>query len=508
MPEIFSPLLYAQKPWYLFPLENDAFQGAGGISSLLLIVLVVVLLPQGERSRARGPAISLALYLAMLWLEHISKAFSVSLPFKHMALFVLLIGMSRSAFLLLTRSWVAQKLFHPPPQIFLDALQGAVYVCVGLITLASADINASSILTAGGVVAALFGFLMKDTLGNLLAGLAMHGEQPFEVGDWIQFNDNRAHIGRVLEINWRATKVLTLDAVEVIIPNSTLAGFPIANFTKPETFSRRSIFFVAPYSEPTERVRRIVLEAVADAWGVLTDPPPSVVTNNFLNYGVEYWVRIFTVEFGSRDRVDGGVRDRIWHALHRHGIQMPVQAHDVVLRQPEPVEQRQLRRREALRCVDFLDPLKDDQIDKLAETAELRHYATGETIIRQGDPGDELFIISSGEVQVLVSHEGEPPQEVGKMGPDQFFGEMSLMTGQSRRATIKATKGCELYVVNKAALAPILVSSAELLAVISQTLETRMKALVTHAQQPAKMDQSDAPPEPDLLQRIRNFFSV
>src|SRR5262249_52675301 len=128
---------------------------------------------------------------------------------------------------------------------------------------------------------------------------------------------------KVLEINWRATKIVTLDEVELIIPNGTLGKAQINNFSKPTGLSRRSGDVHAPHHAPPQRVSQVILSAIADSWGVLKQPPPSVVTNAFDERGVQYWVRFFTTEFGRRDLVDGGVRDRIWYALQRNGIAIP-----------------------------------------------------------------------------------------------------------------------------------------------------------------------------------------
>src|SRR6185436_2525909 len=110
----------------------------------------------------------------------------------------------------------------------------------------------------------------------------------------IQFDEQLHHVGRVIEVNWRATKVQTLDEVEVIIPNATLAQAPIRNFSKPHAYSRRSVFVTAPYHVPTRQVQRLILDAISDAAGVLRQPPPSVVTHAFTESGVEYWIRYFT----------------------------------------------------------------------------------------------------------------------------------------------------------------------------------------------------------------------
>ena len=84
-------------------------------------------------------------------------------------------------------------------------------------------------------------------------------------------------------------------------------------------------------------MQRVLLNAVTDAWGVLEQPPPSVITLAFDERGVQYWVRFFTNQFDKRDRVDSGVRDRIWYALNRQGIAIPpplrgVAMHELVVR--------------------------------------------------------------------------------------------------------------------------------------------------------------------------------
>src|SRR5262249_13613876 len=147
--------------------------------------------------------------------------------------------------------------------------------------------------------------------------------------------------------------------------------------------------------------------AIADAWGVLEQPAPSVVTNGFDERGVQYWVRFFTVEFGKRDLVDGGVRDRIWYALQRSGIAIPPPLRDVTWHQgrqdPDVVTKNRIAQREiALRCVDLFRPLEEESLERLAQIAETRLFAAKEVILRQGDQGDELFIILRGHVAVSV----------------------------------------------------------------------------------------------------------
>src|SRR5262249_33393205 len=153
-------------------------------------------------------------------------------------------------------------------------------------------------------------------------------------------------------------------------------------------YCRRSVYVNAPYDVPPQRVQRVILEAIAGAWGVLDQPPASVVTNAFDERGVQYWVRFFTVELGKRDLVDGGVRDRIWYALQRNGIAIPPPLRDVTWHQgrqdPEALTKNRTAQREvALRCVDLFRPLAEASLERLAQLAETRLFAANEVILRQ-----------------------------------------------------------------------------------------------------------------------------
>jgi CRP-like cAMP-binding protein len=401
------------------------------------------------------------------------------------------------------------------PKIVLDVIQALIFSAALLFTLNAAGVTLTSLVTGSALVTAAIGLSMRDTLGNLFAGLAIQMQRPFNIGDWIQFDEHLYHVGEVLEINWRATKVLTLDKVEVIIPNSELAQAPIRNFTKPQEYSRRSIFVVAPYDVPPRKVHEVILEAVGGAWGVLEFPAPSVVTNDFNERGVEYWVRVFTDRFDKRDMVDSGVRDRIWYAFHRNGISIPgplrqVQLEEVTREKQEQEEATRIdQSKKVLRCVDFLKVLPDSAIEQLAQAARRRLYAHGEIIVRQGDEGSELFILTRGEAAVTFTNAEGASVEIGRLGPSKFFGEMACMTGERRSATITVTKDCETYIIDKDAFAPILEASPKLAETMSEILATR-RAEVDHrsAEVSGNGDDSYTHRRSDLLDRIRNFFSL
>jgi small-conductance mechanosensitive channel/CRP-like cAMP-binding protein len=486
---------------------------------LLAVGLVGALragLPEGARGLVRQPLALLAAHAAVFALYSLAPgAPGLRRVLGPLSLLLLLGSIARSAVLLVLDVVLGRRLVRPLPRIIRDIVQGLVYMGVFLAALQAAGVSPGSLLTTSALLTAVIGLSLQETLGNVFAGLAIQAEHPFEVGDWIQFDAEPKHIGRVIEINWRATKVVTLDDVMVVVPNASLAKAPISNYTKPTAVSRRSAYVAAPYDVPPADVHRTILDAIADAPGVVKDPPPSVVTHTFGEYGIEYWIRYHTDQFHKRDGVDGGVRDRIWYALRRAGVEIPyphrtLEVHTVTEESSaRETRQRRDERERALRCVDILRVLSDEQRHGLAELAERRLYAAGEVIVRQGDETSELYIIERGEVVVSVLRSGAPsPTEVARLGPGKFFGEMALVTGALRQATVRAATSCQLLGVGREALQPIMAKAPDLAERISAVLAERQAELDVHAAAPEERQQIEARVQKDLLDRIKKFFSL
>jgi small-conductance mechanosensitive channel/CRP-like cAMP-binding protein len=351
------------------------------------------------------------------------------------------------------------------PRIFVDVFQWVIYAIALFATLIAAGVEPQSLIAGSAVLSVVLGLALKDTLGNLFAGIAIQAQQPFEIGDWIQFDTNPSHIGRVVEFNWRAIKVITLDDVEVWIPNAKLGDGLIVNFTKPHRYSRRSVYVHAPYHAPPRLVQSLILNAMAEANGVLREPPPSVVTFAFDERGVQYWVRFFTDRFELRDGIDGGVRDCIWYALSRGGLAIPGVQQSVALRAPEAdgaEDDPVARRDQALRGVPLFNELSNDERRRLAELAKTRLYAPNEIIVREGDAGDEMFVVLRGRAAVYKNPADAERVPISRLGPGDIFGEMAVLRDARRSATVQALEECELLAISAAAFCELIRSSPPL----------------------------------------------
>jgi small-conductance mechanosensitive channel/CRP-like cAMP-binding protein len=489
-----------------------------GVSMAILLLLALVLLLPRDAHRALRPPVALLVVHGVLattlrllpgegGLMHLLKVAEV---------FTLFAAIGGSAVLLVVDVLLSRRLVRPLPRIFRDLSQGLVYIGMGLIALHGAGIDPGSILTTSALLTAVIGLSLQDTLGNMVSGLAIQTQRPFDVGDWIQFDADPKHVGRVLEINWRATKVLTLDDVEITVPNGTLAKAPITNFTKPSPASRRSLYVQAPFEVAPERVHRAILAALPGSFGVAEDPAPSVVTNLFTDSGVEYWVRFWTSEFHRRDKVDGEARDRIWYALRRSHIAIAYPQRNLFLHEAsaaasarEQVEYIAERGR-ALAAIDFLAVLPPPGIEALAQDSETRLYGNGEVVVRKGDHSNELFLVRRGGVRVLMPREGADDDEVARLAPGDFFGEMALMTGEPRTATVRADPDTELLVVGFRAFQRVLLANPEVAEHISRILVQRQAAQQAHARALTEAQAAEEMAEhtSHLLDRIRRFFTL
>jgi small-conductance mechanosensitive channel len=486
----------------------------------LLCALLWLTLPAKHKRAVRQPLIFLGIHLVAHVLR--KTLFTGDSNVAHalivVAVLFVLASIARAAVALVLDVGFGRRMSRPAPKIIRDLVLGIVYVFVGLASLRAAGIEPSSLLTTSALLTAVVGLSLQETLGNLFAGLALQWQSPFEVGDWIQFGSDQKTVGKVLEINWRATKLLTLDEVEVIVPNGNLGKAAISNYTKPSPRLRRSLYVTVDSSTPPRKVQRIVADAIKGSFGVLEEPPPSVVTSDFNDAGIQLWVRFFTDEFQKWGIVEGEVRDRIWYALAREGIAISWPTRELYVHEVNEEARAKARERktaahlDALRAVDFLAALPQTELAKLARSAEAQLFAEGEVVVHKGDNADDMYIVRSGEVSVLVAGNGDgklaPKHEVARLGAGKFFGEMALMTGEPRNADVVARTDSELLVVSHGAFHATLAAHPELAETVSRVIAERQATMDERKSQqsaaPANVEERSS----ELLGKIKQFFSL
>src|SRR5262249_4594199 len=289
--------------------------------------------------------------------------------------------------------------------------------------------------TASAVSAVVVGFAAQDTLGNAFAGLGIQIEKPFRVGHWIKVGE---HEGKVEQVTWRATKIRTRDGTLVIVPNNTVSKESITNFSERGLPVRLHVDVGATYLKTPHDVKAAIHEALAQSPIVVSSPAPRIFLHEYgasaINFRVLFWIPDYEQEPEARDQV----RTSIYYAFRRHDIEIPwpIQVeyqHEVM----PSMAMAQGAIEAALRSVEILSALDDAQVKELANGSRERLYYTGEIVVRQNEPGTSMFVLHRGQVKVTLDPGGE---EVARIDTGGFFGEMSLLTGDPRSATVSATR--------------------------------------------------------------------
>jgi small-conductance mechanosensitive channel len=426
------------------------------------------------------------------------------------ATFFLLASIGRSIVLLLVYLLFDRKRARPAPRIFRDLSTGITYLFVALVALRAIGVEPGSILTTSALLTAVVGLSLQDTLGNLVSGLALQMQRPFDVGDWIEI-DNGVQAGQVTECTWRATSIMTLDRVEVILPNAGLAKAAIRNYSRPSKVSRRRLAVGVAYGSPPSEVHQVLVSAAVGSPGVLATPPPRARTKGFAESAVTHELLYFIDDFEHALDTDGEVLDRIYHGLARRGFDIPFPTRTLRTALADDGERRRevdrSRVAATMAVVDLLKPLPDDSRQLLVERAALRRWGPGEPIVRKGDPSMEMFIVETGALVVEIPRDGGAVAEVASLGHGDCFGEMGLLTGEPRAATVRAKTLCDLIVIDHDVFHDVLAAHPEIVERMGGLLASRQAGLEAAAasQEPAP---AVAERQQRLISKIRDFFKL
>ncbi len=417
--------------------------------------------------------------------------------------------------LLLVDFFIARRRKFLPPSILRELISFLLYFLALLIIMAQVlHINLMPLLATSAVLSLVAGLALQETLSNFFAGVTLATERPFTPGEWVQVGQ---HMGQVIEMGWRAVKIeLYLKNDYLIVPNSVLAKEQVINFSRPVPVMGQEVFVGVHYRHPPNQVITALLEAVQEAADVVSNPAPTARVARYADSAMEYRVRYWITEFENLSAIEGEVLANIWYAFKRHGIEIPfpirtVHLHTITEETEKKGQARSLADRLALlREVDFLNPLAPEALTRVAESLQVLLYEAGRNIVRQGDEGNSLFLVARGRVEVLVQDAQNEAQLVATLGRGQCFGEMSLLTGARRSATVSALEDSELLMLGKAEFRDILLADPKVVESLSQILSLRQRereaALARERSATPQLPEVD--PASQLLVRIKSFFGI
>ncbi|HTS23525.1 MAG TPA: mechanosensitive ion channel family protein [Casimicrobiaceae bacterium] len=404
------------------------------------------------------------------------------------------------------------------PRILAEVSMFVSIVVYALFRLNAMGVNLTAITVSAGALTAVIAFAAQATLGNLMGGISLQLDNTCRIGDWIEIE---GVMGEVVSIRWRYTAIATITNVTIVIPNAELMKSKVTLLGRrgdERVAWRRSIEFSIGYEWTPGQVLAVVASAIErmEVPLMATKPTARCVCAEFDASAIKYIVYYWLTDMKSYLETDSQVRLHVYAALGRAGMEFPVSRQELYLHSARRLaamlgESEQKSRVTLLRSLELFAPLTDDETYALATQLRIAPLAPGDVVTRQGEPSDSLYILARGVVAIFRDGEhGKGRKLLAKLTAPAFFGEMGLLTGQARTATIIAESEVLCYGLDKSGFEAIIQARPELAEAMSRTVAARQAANdATLASLSAEARaQATGTRASELVRRIRQFFGL
>lgn len=489
---------------------------SGLLVSVILALLLQTLLTRTQPDGLRLLRTHLIFSIVCIVLNLIGTELLPSLGDTHTATLVSEISVMGWGLLIIRMSGltlyrvILPKLHVTPPRIVEDIIIVSAYMAWMLIRLRYAGLNLSGLVTTSAVITGIVAFSMQETLGNILGGLALQLDNSIRIGDWIKIEDTR---GKVMEVQWRHTTVQTNNGEKVVIPNSVLVKSKVDVLSSEDMpLWRRWVHFSLHNDIPPQRVISAIEKAISQAEiSHLSDfPEPQCIITDYRDGSVFYALRYWLDNPAFDDGTDSNVRLHIYVALQREGYNLshPCLDVDLVTETAEKntleQEKEMQRRLVALTKIPLFEQLTEAEMKTIATSLRNTPFTKGDVITHQGATAHWLYILTGGEADVWYESPDRTRKHLAILKTGDVFGEMGLMTGEPRRATVTARTDVECYRLDKKSFESILLARPELTTGLAHILSERNKQLAEAEQYSQPVEVHEA----SIIASIRSFFGL
>ena len=399
--------------------------------------------------------------------------------------------------------------WKPTAKILRDLITLAVITAVTMVVIQrDFRVNLVGLAATSAVVTAVVGLAAQETLKNLFAGISLQVDSPFEEGDWIDLGFTK---GVVTSLRLMTTRVRSLDGSLTVVPNSRIAVEGLRRF-KPDEPVGQLIDIGLDYSLPPRQAIQLLQSTLQNNRKVLQQPHPKVWVSSFADSSIIYRLLTWQKAAPEMPQLRSDVLEQVWYALHRidQSIPYPIvrefRDQPIAARLPSrEVNARQ--KRLLLASVEIFSTLQPEQLAILADNANCQSFGPGETIVRQGDQGNSLYMVVSGTLDVFKADQttqgsAMPGQQVTSLQSSDFFGEMALCTGEARTASVICRDECVLIEIKRQHLVPLLETYPEILENMGSVIVSRRGELE------ALRENRDGSRRSALISRMQKLFGL
>jgi small-conductance mechanosensitive channel len=353
-----------------------------------------------------------------------------------------------------------------------DLLAGIIYLAA-LFAIVSYvfDLSIQGLLATSGVVAIILGLALQSTLGDVFSGIVLSFSRPYRPGDWISIEGGTD--GRVIEMNWRATSILTARRDLAIVPNSTIAKSKIVNVSSPSGLHGMTVTVQLDAKTSPSRCSEILEHAIRNCRLIVATPAPTITVKSINAAYTEFEIAFFVEELASTVKA----QNELFDFIYRH-----LAAADIDLASPQnaPAANGSIRKTQSgvarlLELVQIFATFTTEERAAVAAKLKEQSYDEGEIFSEPGVVPQSLYIVGTG-VLSFTRDDIEGEIEFFRLGPGDYFGEIGLLTGKPSPARVTALIPTTVYELSKADLAPILEARPQIAQELGRALARRLAA--------------------------------
>ncbi len=501
-------------------VETITLQEALGFSAFALLLGLVIMRFKPELRRPTLVTLLIVVLglgglAALTRYQPIPPQLAIAVVPRELCLFIVALGNIKIWIAFLGNVLLARRAV---PRILAEVSMFVSLVVYALFRMEALGVNLTAITFSATALTAIIGFAAQSTLGNLMGGISLQLDNTCRIGDWIEIE---GVTGEVVSIRWRYTAIATITNVTIVIPNADLMKSKITLLGRrgdDRVAWRRPIEFGVGYEWTPGQVIAVVTAALErmEIPLVAAKPMARCVCGGFDPSAIKYMIYYSLTDIKAYIETDSRVRVHVYAALGRAGMEIPISRQDLYLHSARAMAaatgaNEQTSRVALLRSLELFAPLTDDETHALAAQLKMVPLASGDIVTRQGEPSDSLYILARG--QVAIFRDGEQRQGrklLAKLTAPAFFGEMGLLTGQARTATILAESEVLCYQLDKHGFEAIIQARPELAEAMSRTVAARQAANdATLASLSAEARaQATGTRASEIVRRIRQFFGL
>lgn len=345
----------------------------------------------------------------------------------------------------------------------LQDVLGAVIFLVAIVAAAAyvMQLPVKGLLATSGVMAIVIGLALQSTLSDVFSGIVLNTTRPYQLDDWISIDGTE---GKVIDIDWRATRLLTGNGSMAVIPNSVAAKAKLLNFSRPNDVHGVSISVVVPASVRPRKVLDALEKTLQGSSALLTNPAPKATIKSSSLESVEYEASGFVASMGQKT----SVRNQMFDLAHRHLVAAGV------IWNPESDLRPWSRQRNLLEDVRIFRALSSEEKDSLSQRMIAVEYPADQVILGVDEASAHVLVIGTGVVSASV-RDGERLLEAGRMGPGEVLGVEGLLDADASSAEFRSLTSCLLYRIDKAEVRSCLEQRDEVKAALSKLQRLRQE---------------------------------